>query len=433
MSIHSQQTGANLHEPKAIAAALAGRVYVSDGAGSGAWTLQQAPTLIVPITEADMGTDMGSFIQMDNDTMYVINGTLAAPFIFTKELRYGSNTFIRGITPSLSVMKYTGSGNALNCLNNVFRADEVTILGVSSTAGVAINIDNSGGFNFAVVNNVIVDTFGTLCNANIGVGAAGFSNMQFIRGQDGFAFTGASGGVLEVSDIVTVSMTGDLIDLGTAIFENLKIDRIVGTPASGKAGLKGATAGANIATGGIGKASNMDIDKTSSGVTFLGIATTDPKWQMVDNNDEPNSVWVGGVNKDPGRTTTTLITGTAVKVAGVSTLDTESERWDDDSGVDNRLKYNDVVPHKAFITGSVIGQSSGGAAQTVDLIALKNGITEILLITGVIIPTGTDGSFSFHKPITVVTDDFFELFVKRTSGSQDFDVASFSIDTLRID
>jgi hypothetical protein len=35
---HSTLTGANLHEPKGIAAATADKVYISDGAGSGAWT-----------------------------------------------------------------------------------------------------------------------------------------------------------------------------------------------------------------------------------------------------------------------------------------------------------------------------------------------------------------------------------------------------------
>lgn len=433
MTIHSQLTAAELHEPKDIATALAGRVYVADGAGGGAWTLQQAPTIVVPITEADMGTDMGSFIQMDDSTMYVINGTIAAPFIFTKELRYGVNTFIRGITPSLSVMKFTGSGNALNCLDNVFRADEITILGVSSTAGVAMNIDNSGGFNFIIVNNVIVDTFGKLCNATIGPGAADFANIQYIRGQDGWTFSGAANGVLRVSDTVFNITTGDLIDLGTATFDNITIDRIVGTPASGKAAVKGAAAGANITTGGIGKAINLDIDKSSGGLTFSGITTADTKWEMFDNNDEANSVWVGGMNKDTGRTTTTLITSTAVKIAGTSTLDTESERWDDNGGADNRLKYIDVVPHKAFITGSVIGQSSGGSTFTCDIIARKNGTTDIVLISGVVFPTGADSSFSFHKPIAAIKDDFFELFIKRTSGATDLDCAVFSLDVIRVD
>lgn len=35
---HSSLTGADLHEPKGAAAATANKVYVSDGAGSGAWT-----------------------------------------------------------------------------------------------------------------------------------------------------------------------------------------------------------------------------------------------------------------------------------------------------------------------------------------------------------------------------------------------------------
>jgi hypothetical protein len=38
MSVHANLTGANLHEPKGIAGQTAGKVYVSDGANSGAWT-----------------------------------------------------------------------------------------------------------------------------------------------------------------------------------------------------------------------------------------------------------------------------------------------------------------------------------------------------------------------------------------------------------
>lgn len=41
MAAHSDLTGANLHEPKGVATATVDKVYVSDGAGSGAWT---APT-----------------------------------------------------------------------------------------------------------------------------------------------------------------------------------------------------------------------------------------------------------------------------------------------------------------------------------------------------------------------------------------------------
>lgn len=38
MSVHADLSGADLHEPKGVASAAAGTVYVSDGSGSGNWT-----------------------------------------------------------------------------------------------------------------------------------------------------------------------------------------------------------------------------------------------------------------------------------------------------------------------------------------------------------------------------------------------------------
>lgn len=38
MPLHSALTGADLHEPKGVASATSGQVYVANGAGSGAWT-----------------------------------------------------------------------------------------------------------------------------------------------------------------------------------------------------------------------------------------------------------------------------------------------------------------------------------------------------------------------------------------------------------
>jgi len=61
---HSTLTGADLHEPKGAASAAAGRVYVADGAASGAWTALQdiysgfindvstAETIYIPIQNA---------------------------------------------------------------------------------------------------------------------------------------------------------------------------------------------------------------------------------------------------------------------------------------------------------------------------------------------------------------------------------------------
>lgn len=45
---HSTLTGANLHEPKGVASASAGEVYVADGASSGSWSSVQPIGIIAP-------------------------------------------------------------------------------------------------------------------------------------------------------------------------------------------------------------------------------------------------------------------------------------------------------------------------------------------------------------------------------------------------
>jgi hypothetical protein len=65
MATHSSLTGADLHEPKGVASAASGEVYVADGAGSGAWQAQQAQTIAYgelfsepsdSVTEGSIGT-----------------------------------------------------------------------------------------------------------------------------------------------------------------------------------------------------------------------------------------------------------------------------------------------------------------------------------------------------------------------------------------
>lgn len=45
MALHKDLTGADLHEPKGVAAAAANNVYVADGAGSGTWKKLTLSTL----------------------------------------------------------------------------------------------------------------------------------------------------------------------------------------------------------------------------------------------------------------------------------------------------------------------------------------------------------------------------------------------------
>jgi len=53
MALHSDLTGADLHEPKGVAGASADTVYVADGAGSGTWQKPEAAN--VSVADASSG------------------------------------------------------------------------------------------------------------------------------------------------------------------------------------------------------------------------------------------------------------------------------------------------------------------------------------------------------------------------------------------
>jgi len=82
---HSTLTGANLHEPKGVAAATVGTVYVADGAGSGAW-------VAVPTTSIQGGTVGSAGLHLYSD---------GAGGIYTAAVSHGSCTFVNIITPSV--------------------------------------------------------------------------------------------------------------------------------------------------------------------------------------------------------------------------------------------------------------------------------------------------------------------------------------------
>ena len=68
---HSQLTGTNLHEPKAVAAAVVGSAYRADGAGSGGWKLPG----MYAYAEGYLDGNSSATTVTTLDTYYVVAGT----------------------------------------------------------------------------------------------------------------------------------------------------------------------------------------------------------------------------------------------------------------------------------------------------------------------------------------------------------------------
>ncbi len=131
---HSALTGSDLHEPKALAGQTAGKVYVSNGSNSGAWTARQ-DLITVHIHDISTATDI--YVPIINA------GTVSKLQTVTSAAIAGSDLIITAYNSSSASMgnlTVTQSGSA---------AGDVDVLSPSSnnivTAGSYIRINGDGG------------------------------------------------------------------------------------------------------------------------------------------------------------------------------------------------------------------------------------------------------------------------------------------------
>ena len=131
---HSALTGSDLHEPKALAGQTAGKVYVSNGSNSGAWTARQ-DLITVHIHDISTTTDIyvpiinaGTVTKLQTVTSAAISG---ADLIITA---YNSSSASMG---SLTV---TQAGSAAGDVDVSLPTSNNTV-----TAGSYIRINGNGG------------------------------------------------------------------------------------------------------------------------------------------------------------------------------------------------------------------------------------------------------------------------------------------------
>lgn len=77
MPAHKNLTGADLHEPKGVATAAAGTVYVANGSGSGSWQTITFPTPPPPVVVVESNTQLpvsakGSIVVADGSDWPVV-------------------------------------------------------------------------------------------------------------------------------------------------------------------------------------------------------------------------------------------------------------------------------------------------------------------------------------------------------------------------
>ena len=181
MAVHSGLTGANLHEPKGVAAATAGKVYIANGAASGAWT---APTLL-NMAAAVTATAAEIVRATDVSTRLV---SVGATLSVTEVTHDGKTLLLNSTGGSVATLPAaTGSGARF-----LFK---ISILATSNSH--IVKVENASDVIQGIVAIVDTDTAGTVTGF---ASAADSDTITLNRSTTGSVIRGEW---LELEDIAT--------------------------------------------------------------------------------------------------------------------------------------------------------------------------------------------------------------------------------------
>jgi hypothetical protein len=176
---HSALTGAELHEPKGAAAAATKKVYVSDGAGSGAWT--------------DLSAYVDSY-NPGNVTVATGDKVLIQDISASDALKSVTAQSIADLNSAAQIKTgtYTGDGATSQAITGVgfapkyvriwarFTSENSTGAQMVETTDTMVD-DNASGYAYSVFST-------TLNAANVG----GYTNRIIALGADGFTVDDAA-------------------------------------------------------------------------------------------------------------------------------------------------------------------------------------------------------------------------------------------------
>jgi len=422
---HQDLADPKLHEPKDVASAATGTVYLANGTGSGNWSaVPGAGQNQVTINNAsDFPAAVAGVISLEDDTVYQISGSIN---IGSDRFQLGNQSQIEGSIVSVDSITSTTTGSLFTATTSV------TFKNITLSAVNAKIFSATGGGSLAeilIVSNVTIltcDTVGTFTNWGLTV----FSEFGLLGATtSGINFVGACG-ELKTFAATYQGYAGIGVDLGTATFNGVFIGPNVRfTSASGATGLDVAPNSANINANLRGFINNTIFEGVGTGT--VGLAITDKLWSLA-NNAGVEDTHYGAQGNIIGSALATTFTGLGsgnsvlVNFGTAFVTDVEDQFTVSNTG---RIIYIGKETRLFFADATLFAQITGGASRQYVYTVSKNS-TQIASSSS---KTEYDGSSPGANSVTSIVElsenDFIELKVYAVTATTTLtvDTCSFKI------
>ncbi len=350
----------------------------------------------------------------------------------TDRIVLGSGATLNGLSPEVSSLTSTlGTGVALITIGT-FSSEvrDITLSAVGAGAQVFELNGTANVTNFLSTNVRILDgKAGTFRNFGIVL----FQNSIMSGVDDGFTVGGTiTSFLMDTFGVFNIPSggTGLLVESTTVVAVRIRVVLCSFVVNTGATGINFHTS-ATVPNEGY-----ILINNVFSGVgTFLtGVQSSDNKAEFINNTGTgiSNSRAIAFYSMSGNATATTIgATNTYVKVAGTTTFDSISERFTNDGGTSNRAKY--IGSRNRTFSLSAVASLTSGNGNALRMAIFKNGVlVGNSEARGSISGTGDPLNIVTSTIVSVVTNDYLEVFVRNDTATTNITATNLIVTTQEV-
>lgn len=411
MTLHNALTGIELHEPKGIATAAAGTVYVANGAGSGDYELPGGNNTVVINVLADLPTPSGGTITLAANTNYII---AAAINIGTNFITAADNSTFTANNFFSPAVTYTGTGSMFVGVDVTFGISRILL--TANTAQLFDFSETSTGGTKIFECNSVRATKCTKWATLTKLLSQLVVNSSCTDCDDGITVAGTVSVVASFRQIAFIGTNTSFIglDLGASVQQTLEITDPLFVGGAGSIGIKGAAASANVTTNFIANVNNGSF----AGVTtpLSGITIDDIRWNFIGNGVIADSMPDALLSLTANATVTTLSVGVPTLVAG-TWVDERASHFTNTTG--GRSTYNGERNLLTPIDIDLVVDPVSGTNKSIRAFVALDGTEIVASSKAVNISSGDPKQLVLHWQIDMATTGFIEVFIENESDSVD--------------
>lgn len=357
---------------------------------------------IVVRQESDFGVANAGVIQLADNTLYEINGSVTT----TNTLNYGTNSMIRGSHMGVDAIVYVGGLTAITVTNVNFFMNNLVIV---APGGTAINATGTitTEFLWTLVAIVNCATIGTVTGFRVPT----FINCNFDTFTNGITFDGT-----EDKIYLEGCPFRNFTNFGITFATTLSVEVI---DISGGY-FKESPTGTGIIVENVASVINYGLVRGTVWTNVLtpvsGFGPESVGWDFQINDPIRDSRRVADIFMTANVTPTILIQNVWTKIAGTTTVN-KLERFT--SPQNNRISYVDNRPGiQGFVAVSLslLGSSNN---QAVEVAIYRNDVIASPPMRTVLTGTSRTDSINVNAILDFNTGDFVEVWVRSTGGNQD--------------